>query len=69
MSSVIDEALRAEARRSLAGGCPPDRGDPCDYAKEGQRRARFVGDDEALALWSRLRVRALRAAGSKELVP
>lgn len=36
-------------------------------ARRGQIRAREVGDDDALAIWSILRVRALIREGSKEL--
>ena len=51
--------LRAEGARLLSvdGGtlCP-------DRAREGQLQARRIGDPVALALWSKVRVRALRRA-------
>lgn len=57
-ASVLE--LRREATRLLrdGGALNPER------AREGQLDARRLGDAEALALWSRLRVRALRRGGA-----
>lgn len=61
---MIEVGLRDMGRRLVeqGGHVSPEQ------AAEGQRLAREAGDDEALALWSRLRVRALRRARDPHLI-
>lgn len=57
--------LREEARRYLAIGGPDIDG---ELARQRQAQARKIGDDEALALWSRVRWRWLVAQGAPQVV-
>lgn len=56
--TCFDEALEL-----LDSGVPVS----AERARAGQIKAREIGDDDALAIWSILRIRALVAMGSKEL--
>lgn len=62
-SDVGGVGRASEALELLDSGVPVS----AERARAGQIKAREIGDDDALAIWSILRIRALVAMGSKEL--